>query len=343
VTYSLGLQELAADTFAYLQPHGGWGLSNAGLVVSGEHALLVDTLFDLAHTRRMLDAMKPVLGGPDINVVVNTHANGDHCYGNALLPRARIVASEQTAHELKEMPPARLALLMRAARLVTSLGSFGQAVGGAAGRMGLGLLRDFVEAAPYTLRAFGRFDFNGIPLAPPTETFTDRLELSVGERKVELIEVGPAHTAGDVVVHVPDVRVVFTGDILFEGMHPLVWAGPISGWIRACERIRELDPEIVVPGHGPVVKLDAVMRQEEYLRSLHAEAERRFAARVPLAEAAREIAQLTFGDRAEPERLFVNVANVYSELRGQQTRHHPIAAFAAIARLERTLQMKARP
>ena len=63
---------------------------------------------------------------------------------------------------------------------------------------------------------------------PPTWTFDGELELRVGDRRVRLLEVGPAHTAGDVVVHLPDDGVVFTGDILFHGGHPIVWAGPVA-------------------------------------------------------------------------------------------------------------------
>ena len=63
--------------------------------------------------------------------------------------------------------------------------------------------------------------------------------------------MGPAHTAGDVLVEVPDAAVVFTGDILFDGGHPIVWAGPVANWVAACERILAMDVDTVVPGHGP--------------------------------------------------------------------------------------------
>jgi cyclase len=64
-------------------------------------------------------------------------------------------------------------------------------------------------------------------VTPPTRTFTDRLDVTVGDRRVELIEVGPAHTDGDVIVHVPDAGVVYAGDILFIGGHPIMWTGPV--------------------------------------------------------------------------------------------------------------------
>ncbi len=84
--YTKGLHDLGNGLWAYLQPDGGWGWSNAGLIVDGDRSLLVDTLFDLKLTREMLDAMRrAVPAAQSIETLVNTHANGDHCFGNQLV------------------------------------------------------------------------------------------------------------------------------------------------------------------------------------------------------------------------------------------------------------------
>lgn len=70
---------------------------------------------------------------------------------------------------------------------------------------------------------------------------------------VELHEVGPAHTVGDLIVHLPQQRVVFAGDIVFAGDHPSHWAGPLEHVSAACARILDLAPEWIVPGHGPLM------------------------------------------------------------------------------------------
>jgi cyclase len=81
--YTKGLHDIGNGCFAYLQPDGGWGWSNAGLIVSGEQNLLVDTLFDLKLTQEMLDTMRDAVpGARRIKTLVNTHANGDHTFGN---------------------------------------------------------------------------------------------------------------------------------------------------------------------------------------------------------------------------------------------------------------------
>lgn len=106
--YDKGLHELGDACYAYLQPDGGWGWSNAGLVVGAGASLLVDTLFDLKLTREMLDAMAAPTAAAPIGTLLNTHANGDHCYGNQLVEGAEIVASAATAHEMSEVPPSML-------------------------------------------------------------------------------------------------------------------------------------------------------------------------------------------------------------------------------------------
>ena len=104
IPYETGLHEVADGVFAYLQPDGGWGWSNAGLLVTDAGSMLVDTLFDQVLTRRMLNAMTRVTGTKPIGTVVNTHANGDHCYGNGLLPDAEVVTTEAVSYTHLTLP-----------------------------------------------------------------------------------------------------------------------------------------------------------------------------------------------------------------------------------------------
>src|ERR1700726_1268639 len=123
--YSRGLHDLGNDIYAYLQPDGTWGWSNAGLITGGETSLLIDTLFDLRLTGEMLDTMRRSLpAAAHIDMVVNTHANGDHCYGNELVADAQIIASKHTAEEMLEVPPDQLAFLMRQAPAMGQVGEF---------------------------------------------------------------------------------------------------------------------------------------------------------------------------------------------------------------------------
>jgi len=309
MSFQAGLQEVGDGLYAYLQPDGGWGWSNAGLITDGEATLLVDTLFDLPLTERMLRSMRDAVpAAVRIDTLVNTHANGDHCYGNQLVSGARIVASERTAAEMGELPPAAMAALIEQAPQMGELGAF------------------FLEC-------FGAFDFSGIELALPDETFSGRLQMSVGERALELIEVGPAHTRGDTLVHVPGARVLFSGDILFSGAHPIVWAGPASNWIAACERILAMDVEVIVPGHGPLAGPAAVRELKAYFEYLYDEARARRDEGMSALQAARSISLERWADWGESERLVVNISNIYAELSGDPEPLNPVVAFEQMAAL----------
>ncbi|HEY5700228.1 MAG TPA: MBL fold metallo-hydrolase, partial [Acidimicrobiales bacterium] len=269
VPYERGLHEVGDGVFAWLQPDGGWGWSNAGLLRGDSGSLLVDTLFDLALTRSMLDAMAPITATAPIATLVNTHANGDHCYGNQLVTGAEVIASAAAAAEMEQLPPSTLGLM-------TSLD-----LGDSTNR--------------YVRKAFGPFTFDDIEPPHPDRTFSGALSLDVAGRPVELVEVGPAHTAGDVIVHLPDAATVFTGDILFIGGTPLIWDGPVQNWLDACDRILDLGCEVIVPGHGPLTDADGVRTTAGYLRFIRAEATARHEAGMSATEAAWDIDLGDFG------------------------------------------------
>jgi cyclase len=306
--YAKGLTEVADRCYAYLQPDGGWGWSNAGLVVGDGASLLIDTLFDLKLTREMLDAMAPVSASAPIGAVVNTHANGDHCYGNQLVRDCEIVASVATAHEMSEVPASMLASLNAAP------GEIGE------------LFRSF----------FGAFEFEGIEFTPPTTTFSGTHTLQVGGRSVDLYEVGPAHTAGDTIVHLSDAAVVLTGDILFSKGTPIVWAGPLSNWVAACDRIESLNPSVIIPGHGPVSTLADVRDCREYLTMVEREATARFQAGMSAYDAAADIALGEFAGWGEPGRIAVNVEAVYRTLDSNHIPANIVEMFQQMAKLERS-------
>ncbi|MCY7300740.1 MAG: MBL fold metallo-hydrolase [Ilumatobacteraceae bacterium] len=309
--YDKGLHELGDACYAYLQPDGSWGWSNAGLVVGDGASLLIDTLFDLKLTREMLDAMAAPTATAPIGTLLNTHANGDHCYGNQLVQGAEIVASAATAHEMSEVPPAMLHALN------TAPGEVGE------------LFRHF----------FGAFDFDGIDVTMPTRTFSGRLDLEVGGRTVQLIEVGPAHTRGDTIAYVPDAKTVYTGDILFIGGTPIVWAGPLSNWVAACDLMLAMDVETVVPGHGPLTDKAGVATVRDYLSFVDGAASARYATGMDAWDAAREIALEIgaceeFSGWGEFGRIAVNVDTAYRSFDPSYVAPNVVEQFRRMAELE---------
>ena len=304
-----GLSDLGHGSWAYLQPDGSWGYSNAGLITDSGESLLVDTLFDLPLTQSMLTAMADATpAAQQIDVLVNTHANGDHCYGNQLVEGARIIASRASAEEMDAVPPAMMAEMLRRA---DDLGVAGQ----------------------YFRKSFGDFEFEGITPTPPTETFDQQHRLQVGDKRVELIEVGPAHTRGDILVHLPEDGIVFTGDILFIEGTPILWEGPVSNWIDACDRILSMKPNVIVPGHGPLTDLNGVRGVREYLEFIRDEARERFEAGLTASEAARDIALGRYSSWLDSERIVINVQTLYSEFDPQTPQANLVELFGLMGEL----------
>jgi cyclase len=308
IAYSRGLHELGDGLYAYLQPDGGWGWSNAGLITSEGGSVLIDTLFDLSLTRAMLEEMERITSGHPIVQAMNTHGNGDHWFGNQLLPEGiPIIATSAAVEDMQAVPPELMHALATASGLPP-------------------------EVQAFTRRAFGSFDFSGIEPRLPTETFAGTRQLALDGRRVELIELGPAHTTGDAIAHVPDAGVVFTGDLLFIEGTPIMWAGPVSSWLAACQRILELDAHILVPGHGPVTDHSGVHDVQRYLSYVHEQASQRFEAGLDAEAAADDIDVSEFRDWGDPERIAINVATVYRELDPGLA---PVAPPELFARMER--------
>ncbi len=306
--YEHGLVEVGDGLHAYLQPDGGWGWSNAGLIVGQERSLLVDTLFDLKLTAEMLEQMSAITVSRPIETLVNTHANGDHCYGNELVGDAEVIASAASAAEMEELPPAMLAALMTA---------------------------DLGESTnSYLADSFGSFDFEGIQPPSATTTFNSALSLDLDGRAVDLIEVGPAHTAGDVLVHVPDAAAIFTGDILFIGGTPLIWRGPVDNWINACRLIIDLDCQVIIPGHGPPTDHAGVEAVIDYLQHVRSETVARFDAGLSAVEAARDIELGPYQDWLDWERIVINVDSIYRELDPERPPTHVVDLFRQMADLK---------
>ncbi len=283
------LRAIAPQVWACLQEDRGLGCSNSGLVARGG-GLVVDTFWDLPHTRQLIAEYARVHAGP-IRQVVNTHHNGDHCWGNQLFPDAEIIGHRACAAAFGRERPELLQALQQASASDDEV------------------LAAFAER----LRPW---DFSGIELRPPTRLVDERLTLDVGGIEVRLIHVGPAHTAGDLIVHLPAERVVFAGDVIFRLCTPIGWEGTFERWIAALDQIMALAPAVIVPGHGPLCGIEGAREMQAYLRYVRAESERCYAQGLSVEEAARRIDLGPYAAWTEPERIVVNVARAYRELRG---------------------------
>ena len=228
--YEGGLYDLGHQAYAWIVPNGSWGESNAGLVVGEGESLLIDTLWDVPYTHStMLDAMQSITANAPIETLVNTHADGDHFFGNELLSDKTIITSKASYEEMLTTKPQSMLLLGRIGAFLNHIPLF-----------------EMDKAGHWFKNMVAPYDFAGVAHTPANETFEGEKQLDIGGRKVELIEVGSAHTMGDLIVHVPSAKTLFSADILFIGSTPVMWAGPIENWFAALDRILAMDVETIM-------------------------------------------------------------------------------------------------
>lgn len=282
------------------QPSAGWGLANCGLLTSPTSAAWIDTPYDTVLAGEFYDRGRELLApGTDVDWLFVTHGNGDHLWGAAAAPRAKVVYTKETAEHIEHEPdPAQLHALVH--------GSDPDSVVGW-----------------YLKRHFGRYQWVTSTLPEPTIAFTGELEVSVGGVPVQLTQLAPAHTVGDMIAYLPRQRTCFSGDVIFAaapdhpGDHPCHWAGPLAGVIEGCERVLATGAQIIVPGHGPVLDRAGVDAHLGYLHHLRERSHQLHAAGATVGEAARRIiAEHRDPELELPERVLITIGSEFSHLDG---------------------------
>jgi len=282
------LRQLDRDFYACEQEDRGLGWSNSGFVARGG-GFVIDTLYDVTLTRQMVALYASVHAAP-AQRLVNTHHNGDHCWGNQLFPGAEIIAHRGCAARFSDFLPAQA----EAIRTMTDPPEH---------------LRDLVHE-------FSPFDFSDVVLTPPTTVLDTDRRYDLDGLAVDVIYVGPAHTEGDVIVHAPEPGIVFAGDVFFHRCTPIGWEGSTQLWIDALVRIEALAPQWVVPGHGPVCGVDGVREMREYLEYVRRESRTHWLADRSALEASERIELGPYAEWNEPFRLAANVHRCYREFAG---------------------------
>jgi cyclase len=184
---------------------------------------------------------------------------------------------------------------------------------------------------PFDEPFWTKVDWGGVEIEPPFLTYTSGVTLWVDDLRCEVRYVGtPAHTTNDSIVWIPDRRVLFCGDLLFNGGTPFLMQGSVAGAIKVLEEVvAPLEAETIVPGHGPVGGPELIGRVLGYARFVQATAAEAKPAGLSPLEAAREADLGPYADLTDPERLVGNLHRAYVELDG----HAPGAPIDLVAAL----------
>ena len=272
--------EVGDRAFAYVQAGGGFCVSNAGLLLTADGPIAIDALFSPAMTRAFQDAAS---SHGAARLLIDTHHHIDHTLGNALF-HAPVLAHRRTREEMQRAGLHKDRLLM---------------------------------IAPYFAEELAEVGPESIKL--PSIVFDGDLTLYDGAREIRLLHVGKAHTAGDTLIYLPADKLLYAGDVAFHYVTPLAAEGHISTWIDVLDRIAGMDVETIVPGHGPVGTKRDLAELRDYFAEVRDQARAAHAAGTDTAQATKEIyARLgRFQQWGEAERLYVNVARLYTEFDGQ--------------------------
>jgi cyclase len=277
------LHQVAAGVYAWVQQEGSWFVNNAGAVHAGREVVLVDTCATAARTRRFLGSVAEATGSAPIRFAVNTHWHGDHTFGNALLPESAVLVGHEHTRS--------------------------------------GILQDTMLATELPPIWSPMPDWGVRATRAPTVVLRDTLTLYAGDQRIDLHTPGhEAHTLGDVVAWLPEQRVLFTGDLLFHRVTPLVLQGSIAGAMRASRWLRRFPADCAVPGHGPLVaagQLDAVLEaQIRYYLLIQRTAQAGLAeGRTPL-QTARECELGEFDTWPDRHRIVLNLHRAYADATG---------------------------
>ncbi|MCG6496602.1 MBL fold metallo-hydrolase [Kitasatospora sp. A2-31] len=323
-TSRANVSAIAEDLYVWLPPKRGWGLANCGLLASPRTALWIDTPYDPSLAAEFLaESRKRLPEGVDVDRVVVTHANGDHLWGAGVLPDAEVIATHEALEHIHYEPaPKQQHALVAGGDPDSPLGG-------------------------YLQRHFGQFDWSQTEPVHPQTVFRGELELRVGEYPVQITGLPAAHTGGDLMVHLPYQRTVFTGDVVFgstpeqPGDHPSHWSGPLENIIGACEQALATGAEIFVPGHGPVLDRSGVQAHIAYLAHVRERAHALHAEGTPALDAARRIiAEQRYPELGLPERLVLTVSAEYRHLDGSAA-PNVLEAMTQVALVAREIEASA--
>ena len=174
-------------------------------------------------------------------------------------------------------------------------------------------------AGPPPAGLFGAVDWGNIAPVLPRVCFDSRLDLYAGERRIELLHFGtPAHTTNDIVAWLPRERILFAGDLAFNGGTPFALSGSIAGWLDVLGALGELAPALVIPGHGAPGGPGVLDETASYLKFVQDAAAKAHAAGMTPLKAAAELDLGRYAGLSDSERIVGNLHRAYAELDGRE-------------------------
>lgn len=260
------LEKLSEGVYAAVASVDGYAICNAGIIDLGDATILVDP-FMTPEAAEDLKLAAKTLTGREVRYVVNTHFHNDHTAGNQVFKEAVIISTEQARQSMQAGLPAELAYNKEhAANMVAKLRENKPGTMNTEEWEEHNLMKAYYEALASSVPT--------LQLTYPGLCFTDSLWLHGSSRSVLLKSCGTAHSPGDLMVELPNERILFTGDVLFVGFHPWLGDGDMERWDQWLEQIQKKEYSVLVPGHGRMGTREDVQLLRKYIKEVQTIAER---------------------------------------------------------------------
>lgn len=268
-------EELGEGIHAAVARPEGYGICNSGVVDLGGPGLVFDTGLTPDSAEDLRSNSERTLGRPP-SLAVNSHRHLDHFLGNSAFSKIPIWGTRRTRELLLETHEQLTAELKREQleKDIRELESHRSEMPSEDARTDLEFTLQINRAL---LAAADR-----VKLVPPDHTFETHLTLP-GTRPAELMSFGSGHTEADAVLWLPRERIAFAGDLVVVGVQPSMGSGDPDHWPIVLDRIEHLNPERIVPGHGPVTTLDGIQETRNYVTGVLTAAEAPVGAPLPTA------------------------------------------------------------
>ena len=220
--------ELEAGVFARLHE----GLTNAGIIIGDDSVLVIDSLRVPSFARDLIQDVKTITEKP-IGFVIDTHSHWDHSWGNEEFPEATIIGHKNCYAEMIDMEWNE----EWRKKVVSSNDPWSE-------------------------------EGNLVNITPPNMTFETSMQLYFGGREIDLKYFGRAHTSGDIYIHLPKEKIVFTGDVAQDGGVPYLGDCYPADWPETDNQLASLPIERFMSGHGPIGDHNALVEAKDFIHTL---------------------------------------------------------------------------
>ncbi len=218
--------------------------SNSLVVVNDHDVLVVDSHITPDAAEQLLAGIGQITDKP-ITTLVYTHFHYDHAHGTQAFPEVQIIGHEFTRATMAGDPHNEPTFQREKANQPRAMAWLESQLESAESDE----QREQLEYRLGLARAHAAVTKTIEPV-PPDTTLNDRLTLFRGDREIQVIFCGRAHTGGDVVIYLPADKIVYTGDMAFSGPS-FLGDGHVDEWPDTLMKLKELDVDLYVPGHGP--------------------------------------------------------------------------------------------